>query len=141
MLKSTVSDCNGNKYETITECNFGAILTTATLPELRTIDCMCIAPDGYVSGKLRDNDFRGQKEIDNNNILVTDELLKRGLFLPAVKSFYGFIHPDNIRSLKMFQSRGTVIEGEVMISGIKYFKVVTPFEVMNKMAERIRNNV
>ena len=139
-MKGFVTDCNGNKYETITNCNYGAILTTSVLPELRTIDCMCIAPDGYVFGKLRDNDFRGQKSVDDNNILVTDELLKSGLLLPGITGFYGFIHPDNHRSLKMFQSRGTIVSGEQIIEGVNYIKVVTPIDVMFDMAARIKAN-
>lgn len=141
MKKGFVTDSQGNKIETITTSNYGAILTTSIMPELRTIDCMCIAPDGYVFGKLRDNDFRGQASVDNCNILETAELLKSGLLLPSITGFYGFIHPDNQRSLKMFQSRGTVISGETEINGVKYIKVITPVETMYRMAEGIKENV
>ena len=133
-----VVDKKGNKYQIKTDCVYGAILTTYTVPELKPIDSMGIAPDGYIFSKWRDPEYRGSDAIDAQRMVKFVEAYKEGLFLPDIDRIFGYIHPSNLASSKWVLSRGGYMDGKQKIDGVEYEKFVVPIESMVKVAEGIK---
>ena len=135
-------DKKGNKYKIKTFVNYGAIVTTCILPELRPIDIECIAGDGYAFSRLRDADYRGNGVIDEQRILaVANEIDRGGILYPNINNLYCLLHPSNIASLKMntlFESDDTITHSEVVVDGTAYIKVVMPVSTHQKVANRIK---
>lgn len=136
-----VVDKQGNKFKIKTSVDYGAVLTTSIIPELKPIDSMCIAPDGFIFSKWRDPEYRNSTIIDNNRVLGFAEAVKNDLLLPRVDKIYGFIHPDNIASSKWVLSRGGYMEGNQVIDGVAYGKYFVPVDILLSAAERIKHNV
>jgi len=133
-----VTDKKGNRYEIKSHIDYGAIIMTSVLPELKPIDSLCIARDGLIFGKWRDPDYRNSAAIDDCRMLKWEEFLRQGWLLPEVDKIYGFVHPNNVASIKWVLSRGGYLDGKHEIDGVIYDKYVVPIDAMVKMAEKIK---
>ena len=131
-----VVDKKGNKYKIKTSIDFGAIITTSILPELRPIDSMCIAKDGLIFSKWRDPEYRNSEVVDANRVVAFAEMLKYNIL--SVDRIYGYVHPSNQSSIKWVLSRGGYMDGKVGIDGEVYDKYVVPLETLVKIAGEIK---
>ena len=131
-----VVDKKGNKYKIKTSIDFGAIITTSILPELRPIDSMCIAKDGLIFSKWRDTEYRNSEVVDANRVVAFVEMLKYNIL--SVDRIYGYVHPSNQSSIKWVLSRGGYMDGKVGIDGEVYDKYVVPLETLVKIAGEIK---
>ena len=131
-----VVDKKGNKYKIKTSIDFGAIVTTSILPELRPIDSMCIAKDGLIFSKWRDPEYRNSEVVDANRVVAFAEMLKYNIL--SVDRIYGYVHPSNQSSIKWVLSRGGYMDGKVGIDGEVYDKYVVPLETLVKIAGEIK---
>jgi hypothetical protein len=130
-----VVDKKGNKYKLKTSCDYGAVLSTVILPELRPISSMCIAPDGFIFNKWRDPEYRGSDIVDNFAAAGFIKAVQDDLFLPNIDKIYGYIHPSNVASSKWVISMGGYMDGVQDLDGIMYDKFVVPLDVLTKKVE------
>jgi hypothetical protein len=138
MIMNYVTGKDGKRYQLKTSVDFGAVLTTSILPELRPIDSMCIAPDGLIFSKWRDPEYRGSDVVDDNRMVAFVEAYNNHLLLPNIDKIYGYIHPNNIASAKWVLSRGGYVDGKYEDGGVIYDRFIVPIDVMVKRAEAIK---
>jgi len=136
-----VVDKKGNKYKIKTSIDFGAIVTTSILPELRPIDIQCIDRNGYAFSRLREQGYSNMEIVDEQRILAVVEGIDKGMLLPGVDSIYSFIHPSNKSAMsrnKLFLDSDVIDESDVVMDGIMYKKASVSVQTLYQIAHRIK---
>ena len=133
-----IIDSKGNKFKIKTSVGYGAMVTSVVLPELKAVDNMCIAPDGYIFAKWRDPEYRRSEVLMKHRLLAIADILREGILLPNVDKLYGFIHYSNKHSSDWALRNGSYIDGEVDIDGTKYDKYICPVENLLKIADSVK---
>jgi hypothetical protein len=133
-----VVDKKGNKYKVKTFVNYGAIVTTCILPELKPIDNICYAQNGYSFNRWRDPEYRGDNLLNNNMLMATVDVVKKYWFLPTVDSIIAFVHPTNAIAAKWTIGMGGHMGGNAEIDGDVFEKYVVPIDGLVKMADKVK---
>lgn len=131
----------GKVFELKSFCTYCMVIVTSVLPEVRPVDIVCFAEDGYIFGQLRDSDFRGSETLDNHKDVFQAELFKDKFLPPGVNGVYCHIHPSNKRAISWLLGKGWIKEGSFSKNGEFVDKYYLSAESMISNAEAIKSKV